>query len=1239
MSAELLRDLIEIPERVLAGDFVLTLSKGVTLDSTISDYVVTPQLAEKFDQALGIIQSAVEGRVSRAAYLDGSFGSGKSHFLAVLHAILRGDPAARGKEKLAQIVGKHDRWLKGRSFLLVPFHMIDSTSLESAILGGYVDHVRKLRPEAPLPVIYRDDPLLEDARRLRASIGDQAFLASLPADEEWGPAWEAASLDLALAALPGDKERSRLVGDLLSSHYRSYAQAVSGTTASFIELDKGLAEISRHARDVMVADAVVLLLDEVVLWLSSYIGDSLRIRAEAQKVSKLIESAEHERPAPIVSFLPRQRDLRELVGQDVAGASTASLFDTLKYWDGRFDRVKLEDSNLPTIVEARLLRPKDSGAKDALDSAFRQAEQARPEVWETLLDAQGGAGSRAEFRATYPFSPAFLHTMVDVSGALQRQRTALKLMQELLVEYRDVLPVGQLMPLGAIFDVLARGADQPFSDKLREEFDQAKRFYQRVREFLLRKHRLAEAQVPELPARHAFRADDLIVKTLLLAALVPNVPALRTLTATRLAALNHGSIATMIPGQEQRMVARTLRELAGEFGEIRVSEADNPSVEINLIGVNTAEIFQQIIHVGDDADRRRLVKTLLWEDLKATDKGEFTTTWPFTWRGTERITELAFANVRDRDVADARFEPELPGAVLVMIDYPFDEGNYGPGHDRARVYELRQRHGLPPRTVIWLPSFLSAERLADLGDLVKIRYILDPQSRGRLEQLTPYWSPEDRHHARTVFEGRKSALTTRLRDALRRAYGLASPDDADLGATAEEHLMALDSQLQLRPPAGLGFADALARICGQVLDHAYPAHPDFDPDHRKHVIKRAELASVLAAVELAAQDKVGRLEPPSGELQVLRRIANPLEIATVTEVLVLREDWKLRIERRASAAGIVTDLPVSRIREWIGDEQPGLPPLVIDLLVACFAVQSDRAWMRGGQPQNPPPELGKITADMMLRRQDLPDEGEFGAANDRAASIFGASRQPVRSARAVHALAAEVRHRAAALLPAAEALVTELRRHADVLGLDDASPRLVTAREAARLVRRLTGVSDATSVLRALAVATLPKNDVIYWASLSAAARLAEAIAGVRWDVFDRTAGLADGGGQDAEPASVIVTELRSAARREEHEIALREPLRTADAAATKLLLDLAGRTVSRPGPRPAPETPSGAPHGPGVGESPGATIPADGPVPGPAGVRRRASAAQIRSVTDELLAQASAHPNAIFEITWRIVP
>jgi len=70
--------------------------------------------------------------------------------------------------------------------------MIEAASLESAILGGYVDHVRKLRPGAPLPVVYRDEGLLADARDLRAQLGDEKFIAGLPGDQddEWGEPWK-----------------------------------------------------------------------------------------------------------------------------------------------------------------------------------------------------------------------------------------------------------------------------------------------------------------------------------------------------------------------------------------------------------------------------------------------------------------------------------------------------------------------------------------------------------------------------------------------------------------------------------------------------------------------------------------------------------------------------------------------------------------------------------------------------------------------------------------------------------------------------------------------------------------------------------------------------------------------------------------------------------------------------------------------------------------------------------------
>jgi hypothetical protein len=147
----LIRELIAIPEQVHQGDFVLKLAEGVAhAEATLRDYVVTPQLNACFNDALNFIKQSVQGGSSKAAYLHGSFGSGKSHFMAVLNLLLDNNVLARSLPELADVVAQHNNWTQGRKFLLVPYHMIGARSMESAILGGYAEFVRKRHPEAPI---------------------------------------------------------------------------------------------------------------------------------------------------------------------------------------------------------------------------------------------------------------------------------------------------------------------------------------------------------------------------------------------------------------------------------------------------------------------------------------------------------------------------------------------------------------------------------------------------------------------------------------------------------------------------------------------------------------------------------------------------------------------------------------------------------------------------------------------------------------------------------------------------------------------------------------------------------------------------------------------------------------------------------------------------------------------------------------------------------------------------------
>src|SRR5712691_10618253 len=176
----LIKELIDIPEHVQRGDFVLRLSEGVNrAEETLREYVVTPELKACFDNALSFVSSALHSRTSKASYLHGSFGSGKSHFMAVLHLILQGNLAARGIPELAPVISKHNEWMQGKKFLLVPYHMIDSYDMESGILGGYVDFIRRAQAHAPIPGVYLAEGLFRDAQALRARMGDERFFATL----------------------------------------------------------------------------------------------------------------------------------------------------------------------------------------------------------------------------------------------------------------------------------------------------------------------------------------------------------------------------------------------------------------------------------------------------------------------------------------------------------------------------------------------------------------------------------------------------------------------------------------------------------------------------------------------------------------------------------------------------------------------------------------------------------------------------------------------------------------------------------------------------------------------------------------------------------------------------------------------------------------------------------------------------------------------------------------------------
>src|SRR5437762_1725560 len=121
----MLREVIAIPERVTDSDYVMRLAEGVShAEQTLADYVVTDSLKVEFGRALGLVAQALETGRSQAGFLHGSFGAGKSHFMAVLHEILRRNRDALAIKELAEEIAEADRSLAGRNVLTLTYHLL-----------------------------------------------------------------------------------------------------------------------------------------------------------------------------------------------------------------------------------------------------------------------------------------------------------------------------------------------------------------------------------------------------------------------------------------------------------------------------------------------------------------------------------------------------------------------------------------------------------------------------------------------------------------------------------------------------------------------------------------------------------------------------------------------------------------------------------------------------------------------------------------------------------------------------------------------------------------------------------------------------------------------------------------------------------------------------------------------------------------------------------------------------------
>ena len=110
--------------------------------------------------------------------------------------------------------------------------------------------------------------------------------------------------------------------------------------------------------------------------------------------------------------------------------------------------------------------------------------------------------------------------------------------------------------------------------------------------------------------------DARLAKTLLVAALVPEVMSLSRLTAGRLAALNHGTRVGMDPRRGGRPGAgHRARRGHQQIGEIHIGEGNDPTISVELSGVDYESVLARVENEDTVGARRTLLRRLLFTEM------------------------------------------------------------------------------------------------------------------------------------------------------------------------------------------------------------------------------------------------------------------------------------------------------------------------------------------------------------------------------------------------------------------------------------------------------------------------------------------------------------------------------------------------------------------------------------------------------------------------------------------------
>lgn len=820
-----------------------------TLQENIRDYVITHTVADEMERlADRIVASCVRHEAGEGHYLHGSFGSGKSHLMAILGLILESNVAIWSKDHPAirAIQERHGEWLSGHPLLVVPVYMLGQSSLQAACYNAANARLEQLgMPPCPF----------SDADKVIASFRAEAGRYGDVAYEQFRAATGLSRKRFDALAAGEQERRDELARQILAYRAPSRAEVAQLYPDKFSD---GMATLTRHALAHGFA-GVVFLVDELILYLTGKSG-----REYVDEFNDLVALADNsalDRAVPLWVIVAKQRNIAETVPDDT---SQQDVYDVMEHHKDRFpETTELADTELIPIVQERVLRVREGMGQPLQQAVDQTLANLGEEVRATLLHDL----APDDFRRVYPFHPALIRTLIDVTARLSRERAAIRLLYELLIQRHPDLPLGSLVPYASLFDVVFM-PDQVSGGSRNEELIAVhETYYQRLLPTIDEAY--PESGEGKGENGQAQRAK-LVVKTALLCGLSKTMRG--EITVERILHLNYQDLRGRTPFGSYQSIAQILADLDNRSELVHfTSNATNPALSTVSITLASGAQLSDVLKRVQVNWRQRLdaFHGLMKDLLDRPIPGGEIPGYERVWRGSRRRGRVRLANVAD--LSTDQMTVAESDEFTLFIDYPFDaDAAHARSDDRGVIERARVRLGTM-RVGFWLPAEFPD---GDLRDLDEYARLIEVESNPR--QYLEEYGRSQREALETKLAGQKSSKARTLRERLVQAY---KGPDASVPFLDPAIAPSLDA-------ATLG--EVLDRIADAVCERLYPHHPRFPSEATQRSLRRL-LEDFLMPAAMG-----GGSVPRDADLDgLLTRLGEPLELAERGA-----QNWTLRPQSR-----------------------------------------------------------------------------------------------------------------------------------------------------------------------------------------------------------------------------------------------------------------------------------------------------------------------------------------------------